>query len=139
MTTPKPSDRCWTCGQTFEWHEDHKPVHPFNFGQDGATAVFKRAPDRDHRRTTPTSPQPSQGPQMMSLPTDPVLRIALVNKGVLTPVDLVAAEEQLRQAIQEVVQSGEGKVQVGTAASVDVGQRTGSGQEVGAQSEHVQE
>lgn len=139
MTKPNPSDRCLTCGQTSEWHEDHKPVHPFNFGQDGATAVFKRAPGRDPRRTTPTSPQASQGPQMVSLPSDPVLRIALINKGVLTPVDLVAAEEQLRQALREVVQGGEGKIQVGEAASMDVGQRPVSGQEVGTQPKHNQE
>lgn len=77
-------------------------------------------------------------PQTLALPTDPVLRIALINRGVITPADLVIAEEQLRQALVEVDRH-EGQVQERTSASMDVGQRSEGGQEVGAQSEHGQE
>jgi len=104
MTLPMPSDddRCETCGQAFAWHRENAPKHPFNSGQDGATAFLKRRGDRDPRQRGSGAQRGSEGPQIVSPGNDPVLRIALINRGVLTPADLVVAEEQLRAALMEV-------------------------------------
>lgn len=39
----------------------------------------------------------------MRFPFDPVLRMALVNKGVITPEDLTAAEAQIRAVTAEML------------------------------------
>lgn len=147
MTIPTPSDadRCETCGQTFAWHRDNAPRHPFNSGQDGATAFLKRRGDRDPQRRGSDAQRGSESPQIVSPGNDPVLRIALINRGILTPADLVIAEEQLRAALMEV-QHGQpsegpwrGQVQVGTTAPVDVGGASEGSEEVGAQPQHEEE
>lgn len=106
IPTPNDDDRCGTCGQTFAWHREHVPKHPFNYGQDGATTFLKRRGDRDPQRTGSGAQRASEGPQIVSSGNDPVLRIALINRGVLTPADLVVAEEQLRQALAEIQEGG---------------------------------
>lgn len=131
---PQTDDVCKSCGKTFGWHEEYKPMHPFHAGQDGATAFLRRGRrDRERERT---SPRGSGGPQIISPGNDPVLRIALINRGILTPADLVVAEEQLRQAladIQERSYDGEGEVQVREAAPVDVRSPSEGSPQVGAQ------
>jgi hypothetical protein len=70
-------------------------MHPFNDGQAGA-AAFLGVKKRD--RGNPTSDggkTPQRGSQVSPWPFDPVLRQALINKGVLTPDDLRQAEEQI--------------------------------------------
>lgn len=103
----KDDDRCGTCGQTLLWHEENNPRHPFNSGQDGATAFLNTNRRRDQARAAKDAQRGSEGPQIVSPGNDPVLRIALINRGVLTPADLVIAEEQLRVALAEVMESGQ--------------------------------
>lgn len=97
------SDRCLTCDNTAKWHRDNPGVvHPFNDGTVPHQATFGR-------RRADGSKEPVNGPQRASEPAgmrppemqsrwpfDPVLRQALINKGVLTPQDLRDAEEQIR-------------------------------------------
>lgn len=137
--------RCETCGQTRGWHKENAPRHPFNFGQDGATAIFKRREGRDPKRDDKTAQRGSQPPLIAGFAHDAVLRIALINAGVVTPAGLMVAEEQLREALmmakgEEGGKSSEGprrgEVQVGEAAPMDVGGTSAGSQEVGAQSNH---
>lgn len=94
--TISPSEKeltCRTCLNTEKWHEENKPMHPFNTGEAGVKAFLR--PIRD--RGTPEGPQGVQrGAQRPAWPMDPVLRQALINKGVLTPEDLRDAEEYIR-------------------------------------------
>jgi hypothetical protein len=118
MTTiPALEDVCLTCGKTYGWHIDNQPRHPFNHGQDGATAFLKRRGDRPVQRGPIGAQEGSEGPQIASMTTDPVLRIALINKGILTPTDLAAAEEALRVALAEVKIGGQQWSATGEASS----------------------
>lgn len=78
-------DRCPTCGQTRQWHEENKPRHAFG-GKVGITPA-----------------RPDVAVKAAPWPFDPVLRQALIDKGVLTPDDLQAAEAKIR-AISGVTQ-----------------------------------
>ena len=102
MQTVNEDDRCETCGNTFGWHQVNAPKHSFNSGQDGATDFLTRRGARDPQRRGSDAQRGSGGPQIVSPGNDPVLRIALINRGILTPADLVVAEEQLRAALMEV-------------------------------------
>lgn len=141
------AERCQTCGQTKGWHEANPGTrHPFNSGQDGATDFLKRRGGRDPQRRGSDAQRGAETPQIVSPGNDPVLRIALINRGVLTPADLVVAEEQLRAALMEVQQYGEspagarrGQVQEREAAPVDVGSPPKCGEEVGTQPRHEEE
>jgi hypothetical protein len=95
-TSDEDPEICKTCHHTRLWHDTNKPIHPFNSGQAGATAFLNRRGDRTPGSGRDGAPRPTQGPPM--LPSDPVLRVALLNAGILTPADLAAAEEQLRTA-----------------------------------------
>lgn len=68
--------QCRMCGQTRSWHQENGPRHQFTL-PDGSTPL--KAPD--------------EVPEMkrVDLPFDPVLRMALINAGVITT-------DQLRQA-----------------------------------------
>lgn len=92
--TEQVNDRCHTCGQTRAWHHHNQPRHAFNNGELPASDTFgKRLPDGT--RVTPSATEPvvvTESPW----PFDPVLRQALINKGLLTPEDLVAAERTIR-------------------------------------------
>jgi hypothetical protein len=80
MTSPSDEaggeECCTTCGQTKTWHEENQPRHAFN----GPLGV---APQRPKTTVAPW-------------PFDPVLRQALITKGIITPDDLTAAEDQIR-------------------------------------------
>lgn len=103
-------DVCHTCGRRHT--DDFQPRHPFNDGSVPASATFgHRAPDgvRRHR----SGPQRgAEGPQNVDpiavAPFDPVLRQALVDKGILTPQDLRDAEEKIR-AVTSAFHYQEGK------------------------------
>lgn len=86
MTSPRhvPSgDKiCATCHKTHPWPDGQMPRHQFN---GGSTTFDSLVP--------PAKPiEVKQSPW----PFDPVLRQALINKGVLTPQDLTDAEAQIR-------------------------------------------
>lgn len=106
MMTVNEDDTCRSCGLTYGWHVKNTPKHPFNAGQAGATDFLKRPGARDPGNHSSTSQQGTQGPQMVLPGGDPVVRIALINKGILTPADLMAAEEALRQALANVQKEG---------------------------------
>lgn len=74
---------CRTCGQP---EEPHNYRHPFvaeddPFAEDG---LGKKKKDREEQV------------QRAGLPLDPVLRVALINKGVITPEDLDQAYKQVK-------------------------------------------
>jgi hypothetical protein len=102
-TTQSEDDVCQTCGKTLGWHRENDTRHPFNFGQDGATDFLKRRGARDPQRD---GKSPQRGAEMPLMGGDPVLRIALINRGVLSPADLIVAETQLREALLAVQQEG---------------------------------
>lgn len=80
MTSPSDEvggeECCTTCGQTKRWHEENQPRHEFN-GPVGVPPV---------RVKTTAAPWPF----------DPVLRQALVDKGIITVQDLADAEAKIR-------------------------------------------
>lgn len=82
MTSPQSSlsddeEVCTTCGQTLGWHKANNPRHEFN----GPLKVEKP------KTVVGAAPQ---------WPFDPVLRQALVDKGILTVQDLADAEAKIR-------------------------------------------
>jgi hypothetical protein len=82
------TNNCGMCGVPEEGHEGRR--HPFTpEGVDAGTDWLKQ------KQTTPEASAAPQ-PQMSSFPFDPVLRLALINKGVLTPDDLTQAEQQIK-------------------------------------------
>lgn len=97
---------CRTCKNTYRWHLEHSPLHPFNEGQAGATAFLGKRGDRTHQRANVTPQRGSETPPRVVWPSDPVLRIALMNAGVITADHLRAAEEQLRAAMGDVLTKG---------------------------------
>lgn len=100
---PQENDLCGTCGKSFAWHRDNVPKHPFNAGQDGATDFLKRRGGREPQQRASTA---QRGPESLQMAGDPVLRIALINRGILTPADLMVAEMQLRDALLAVQREG---------------------------------
>jgi len=108
MTTPT-SSLCTTCNGPHPRADGFMPQHPFNDGSLGASLTF--GPPRDRPRKSPERPSggtaavPTPAP-LHSWPHDPVLRMALINKGVLTPEDLRNAEQQIRAITAEVMQDG---------------------------------
>lgn len=99
-------DKCATCDNTRSWHEGARPLHPFNAGEAGATAFLEPR----HRRGRPGAQDESQGRRISSprpsMPMDPVLRQALVDKGILTPQDLRDAEEKIHAVTGMFNQAG---------------------------------
>jgi hypothetical protein len=110
MTIPTVNDQgekmCWTCGKSHEQltREGVVPRHPFNDGSLPASETFgKRLPDGSR---TPAGGQVGVAAVETTWPFDPVLRQALINKGVLTPEDLHAAEAQIRAVTAQFNASG---------------------------------
>lgn len=114
---PEPTDKCRTCGNSWGWHQEEKPIHPFNNGEAGATAFLKRRARESNDRQKDDQP-----PRMPMMTGDPVLRQALINKGVLTPEDFRAAEEMIRVVTAQVLGGGPWSVQgVGnTVSSIEI-------------------
>lgn len=104
---PGMSDKCKTCGNTYGWHIEEQPRHPFNGGSVPFKATFGDRTRRDDRN----GPQRgSDGATRQAWPMDPVLRQALIDKGVLTPQDLRDAEEKIQVTTAQFMggQGGEG-------------------------------
>jgi hypothetical protein len=72
---------CEVCRQTKAWHEEHRPQHEFSL--DGQ---LRRA-----QPMTVEAPMPN-----VSIPSDPILRLVLIEKGLITSEDLAEAEAKLR-------------------------------------------
>jgi hypothetical protein len=116
-------------------------MHPFNNGDAGATAFLGPRRDRDTRRGGPVPSRPAETSPRVVFPTDPALRVALISAGVITGDQIEAAEASLRVAMgfggESVVESPaearRGQIQVGEAASVDVGEHPERGEEMGTQ------
>jgi hypothetical protein len=87
---------CRICGQTFSWHQDNRPRHPFIEKHSdrvmplGKNKEEKKQQDKPKKVVLETREWPS----------DPILRIALVKKGILTQADILAAEAELREAAE---------------------------------------
>lgn len=108
MTTLK---NCKTCGQDADWHVANTPRHAFNDGTMSGSQTFGvklpgggRGPAGSaldagialelHQQTSPW-------------PFDPVLRQALIDKGVLTVDDLSEAERKIRAVTAQFTQGGD--------------------------------
>lgn len=95
---------CQLCQQTKSWHEEHKPHHLFNSDSDqlliqqSSREVLAPQPNPRPGGPGPIYPPPSSPPQL-SFPSDPVLRMALIEAGVLTTQDLDTAEKKLQALI----------------------------------------
>lgn len=108
-----PSENCRTCGEN---HDDLTargvvPKHPFNDGSVPFKTTFGNRTPRDDRKMAENGPQ---GAVRGSWSFDPVLRQAILDKGLITAQDLRDAEEKIRAvtaAFMEAKPRGEGEVQ----------------------------
>jgi hypothetical protein len=130
LRTVNGDDRCGTCSQTFQWHQDNQPRHPFNTGQEGAKDFLNPRRDRDTRNRGNVAQRDAESPPHVVWPTDPVLRIALINAGVITPDHLRMAEDMLRSSMglggpdgESTEEARRGEIRLRTATPVDVGKR----------------
>ena len=87
-------DLCTTCNKPHPWPDGTTPVHPFNNGSLPMSATFGK-PRADGPRGS-SAPASDATVQEAVWPFDPVLRTALINKGIITPDDLSAAERHIR-------------------------------------------
>lgn len=86
---------CHTCQKDRAWHEANPNTqHSFNDGSIPVSETFGKKL-MDGSRTPPGSGGVTQVVES-PWPFDPVLRQALIDKGVLTPQDLRDAEEKIR-------------------------------------------
>lgn len=92
-------DECQTCNRSRMWHDENQPIHPFNEGQAGAKAFLGARRDRDPQSGRKSSPDGAEPPATVVWPTDPVLRVALINAGVITTQHLRDAEEMLKASM----------------------------------------
>lgn len=87
---PSDEEICTLCQQTYLWHKMHSPRHAF---QREGEAEFKEEPPFGTGGIVEGATPPPPRPQF---PSDPVLRQALINKGILTVKDLEEAEEHIQ-------------------------------------------
>lgn len=85
---------CTVCRRSKSWHDENETVHPFTT-RDGQGGVLgeTRTKAQDAPRASASST-----PAVMRWPFDPVLRQALLDKGLLTVEDLERAENKIRTA-----------------------------------------
>lgn len=105
METIEGDAKCYTCDNTYMWHQVFNPAHPFNNGSVSFKATFgARTPDGG--RTGPQrGSQGAETPPAPAMPFDPVLRQALIDAGVLTPQQLQDAEDKIRAITGQFEQS----------------------------------
>jgi hypothetical protein len=77
------------CGQSEEWHRTHFARHPYT--PDGASNEL-----RDTSGDRKAIQDVADPVKRTTTPFDPVLRLALINAGVLTVEQIAAAEETIR-------------------------------------------
>lgn len=78
---------CRTCGKP---EEPHNFRHPF-VSTDDPYSTDGLGPSKNKQAEQALHPAGRQG-----MPIDPVLRIALINKGVITPDDLAEAQKMMQ-------------------------------------------
>lgn len=77
---------CDICGHTQGWHDEHLTKHKFN---GGASSLNEKPPKITSESMPPFNPQSvEQSPRL----ADPVLRMALINAGVITVEQLDSAQ-----------------------------------------------
>lgn len=94
---------CETCNLPHPHPDGYIPKHPFNDGSVPVSTTFGKRRADGSRGPASTAQRRSQDPQpatpagtVAPWPFDPVLRQALISKGVLTPQDLRDAEDMIR-------------------------------------------
>lgn len=92
---------CHTCGKSHEQlaREGVTPKHPFNDGSLSASETFGAR--RADGTRTPPGVDVGVAAMETTWPFDPVLRQALMDKGVLTPDDLRNAEAKIRMVTNQ--------------------------------------
>jgi hypothetical protein len=118
MTTTEASKpNCVTCGNSYDFHVTHQARlhHPYNDGSGTTKSAFR---GRNHpqrgKAAQDGAERAGDAPTAVPWPFDPVLRQALIDKGLLTPDDLRTAEEKIRAVSAQLLggSNGEGKVQI---------------------------
>jgi len=89
-----PNAKCTTCSNTWIWHQANETRHEFNDGTKPASETFgKKLPDGG--RTKPGG-NAEVTVEEARWPFDPILRQALIDKGIITADDLTNAEKTIR-------------------------------------------
>lgn len=84
MKLTKMKTECLICGKDEQWHRENNPAHAFSL--DGRLTRAQRQPD--------AKPVSQERPRIQG-GGDPVLRMALIRKGIITPEDLTQVEDEL--------------------------------------------
>lgn len=82
MSLKMPS--CSICGKDERWHRENEVLHAFSL--DGRLKKAESPP--------PSKPVSQERPKV-NIQGDPVLRMALIRAGVITPEDLTQVEDEL--------------------------------------------
>lgn len=99
MTEPT----CTVCHKTERNHGSTR--HRFTTGRVDMSELFPKRPGDPAQGHTPTgASQAVTG--ALSVPFDPVLRLALIDAGVITPEQLAAAQAKMQAMNQEVLGHG---------------------------------
>lgn len=75
---------CDICGKDEKWHRENDSAHAF--ATDGR--LIRRAQSQSNDPSSQNRPRINTG-------GDPVLRMALIRKGIITPEDLTQVEDEL--------------------------------------------
>lgn len=93
------TQKCETCGKSGEkgtdWHNYRHPLRMLGGSVTLADTFGHKLPDGT-RVPPPPGAQVEMNPMQSAWPFDPVLRQALMDKGVLEPEDLERAEKKIR-------------------------------------------
>jgi hypothetical protein len=87
-------DRCRMCNNDRQWHRENRPRHPFT-PQDGSLAFLG---DRKKDQAKADHPSQSHVKVLPGLPSDPALRILMIELGLITQDQLTEVENRIRQA-----------------------------------------
>lgn len=91
QTSEDPLELCTICSKTREEHKTRNMVHSFSpYGR--PTSLFEKSPEAPQ----PPPDQPRSTVRLPSGSTDPVLRMVLLRKSLITVADIEAVEEELR-------------------------------------------
>lgn len=90
-----PNAKCTTCSNSWLWHQNNGDEirHAFNDGTIPSSQTFGKK-TADGGRTKPGSAEVTV--EETRWPFDPILRQALIDKGVITADDLTDAEKKIR-------------------------------------------
>lgn len=83
-----PPGPCRMCDRSYQWHQDNFVRHPY-------TPSGSHNELRDTTRDKKPSQTQSASVVHTSVPFDPVLRLVLIEKGIISPQDLSEAEKKL--------------------------------------------